>query len=246
MATDIATLGLGTDNPFLGIDNPYLRQMIDAASGDVVRNFNLTARPASNAAMVRSGSFGNSGLQEMALNDEKNLQGSLSDIATKLRFGDYTQQQDMYRWQKGYNEGQRQFDEGTRRYEQDFDRGVFNDSYAQNMGNLQAGIGLLGTLGGYNALDWQNATTEQDAPLNYLNRFSSMAQGLGGMGGSATQQGGGSSPLLGAIGGMQLGNSWWRGNNGGGSSQPISQSNQDAFESFGNSSGNWWGTGTSA
>lgn len=87
---DLSGWGAGTDNPYLGTSNPYLQQMIDAASGDVVRNFNLSARPASNATMVRSGSFGNSGLEEMARNDEKNLQGSLSDIATKLRFGDYT------------------------------------------------------------------------------------------------------------------------------------------------------------
>ncbi|OUM01748.1 hypothetical protein A8M77_14395 [Variovorax sp. JS1663] len=202
---------MGTSNPFLGTSNPYLQQMIDAASGDVVRNFNLTARPASNAAMVRSGSFGNSGLEEMARNDEKNLQGSLADIATKLRYGDYTQQQGMYQWQKN-------FDEGSRRYEQDFDRNVFNDSYAQNMGNLQAGIGLLGTLGGYNALDYQNATGEQNAPLSYLQQFSQIASGLGGMGGTTTgTQGTSSNPLLGALGGAQLGNSWWnRGNSGSG------------------------------
>ncbi|VTU34127.1 hypothetical protein [Variovorax sp. RA8] len=219
---DLSGWGAGTDNPYLGTSNPYLQQMIDAASGDVVRNFNLSARPASNATMVRSGSFGNSGLEEMARNDEKNLQGSLSDIATKLRFGDYTQQQDMYRWQKGFGEGQRQFDEGTRRYEQDFDRGVFNDAYAQNMGNLQAGIGLLGTLGGYNALDQQNAGFEQTAPLNYLQQFSQIASGLGGMGGTSTgTQGTSSNPLLSAVGGAQLGNSWWRqggGSSGGGSS----------------------------
>lgn len=239
--TDIATLGLGTDNPFLGINNPYLQQMIDSTSGDVVRNYNLTARPAQNAAMVNSGSFGNSGLQELQNNQDTNLQGQLGQISSQMRGQDYQQQQQQYDWQKQFGEGQRQFDEGTRRYEQDFDRNTFNDAYAQNMGNLQAGIGLLGTMGGYNALDYTNASTEQNAPLNYYNQFANIAGSLGGMGGTTSgTQGTSSNPLLSALGGAQLGNSWW---NSAQNNTYGSGSNYGSDLSNLGQSNNWWGTG---
>lgn len=245
--SDFATMGLGTDNPFLGMNNPYLQQMIDSTSGDVVRNYNLTARPTQNAAMVRSGSFGNSGLQELQNNQDTNLQGQLGQIASQMRGQDYQQQQQEYNWQKQFGEGQRQFDESTRRYEQNFGRDTFNDAYAQNMGNLQVGVGLLGTMGGYNALDWTNASAEQNAPMNYYNQFANTSSQLGGLGGSATQVGGGSNPLLGALGGAQLANSWWnnRGGSSGSGSPQMSQSdasnadNWFARQDAGGWGGNW-------
>jgi hypothetical protein len=48
-------------NPYLGTNNPYLQQNVNAAQGDIIRNYNTSAQPAYNAAMVRSGSFGNAG-----------------------------------------------------------------------------------------------------------------------------------------------------------------------------------------
>src|SRR3954466_3083753 len=111
-------------NPYLGASNPSLQDTIDKAQGDVVRNYNLTAQPAFNAGMVKSGSFGNAGVQEMNTNAQKNLQGSLGDISTQMRGADYKNQQDMYRW------------------DQDFGRTLYNDSFSQNQQNLQTGIGL--------------------------------------------------------------------------------------------------------
>lgn len=189
---DLSNLGLGTDNPFLGTGNPYLQQAIDAAGGDMTRNFNLIKRPANNAAMLRSGSFDNSALSELNANDERNLQGSLGEMATRARMQDYGQQQDMFRFQRG------------------FDRDVFNDSYAQNMGNLQAGVGLLGTMAGYNAQDVAGTTTQQDQPLTYWQQFANQASGIGsGFGTTTNRQGTTSNPLMSALGGAQLGSSWW-------------------------------------
>src|SRR4051812_29991817 len=135
-------------NPFLGKENPYLQQTIDKAQGDLVRNYNLTTQPAYNSAMVRSGSFGNAGVQQMNESAQKNLQGSLGDVSNSMRMQDYGRQQDMFPWANEFN------------------RNLYNDAYSHNMNNLTTGVGLLGTLSGYNANDLTNANNIHNTPLN--------------------------------------------------------------------------------
>jgi len=186
-------------NPFLGKENPYLQQNIDRAQGDLVRNYNLTTQPAYNSAMVRSGSFGNAGVQQMNENAQKNLQGSLGNISDSMRMQDYNNQQGMYRW------------------DNEFNRNLYNDAYSQNMNNLTTGVGLLGTLSGYNSNDLTNANNIQNTPLNYWSQFSNQANGMGqGYGTTTSNMGSSSSPLTSALGGAQLGQAamgWWNRNN---------------------------------
>ena len=227
---EIANWGLGEANPFLGKDNPYLQSIIDLSSRDLVDNYNRKVLPASNAAMIKSGSFGNSGLQELERADAEGLQRNLGDLASKLRFNDYGQQQQMFQWDQGQQEGIRRFDLG-------FDRDVFNDAYAQNMGNLQAGIGLLGTMGGYTQGDITNTTNQQNTPLNYWSQFQNAANGLArGFGTQTTTQGTTSNPLATAAGGAQLGNSWWNRGGSGGNAPPSGYSNWDSYN-YGNNGG---------
>lgn len=232
MATEVANMGLGTGNPFLGQNNPYLQANIDAATGDLVNNFNLTARPAMNAAMVKSGSFGNSALGELDNQAQSTLQKNIGNLSNAARMQDYQQQQGMYQWQKGFDENSRQFDLG-------FGRNIFNDAYSQSRNDLSVGMGLLGGLAGTNASDINSATTQQNTPLNYYSQFANLAGGIGN-GYGTTTTGTTSNPIATAAGGAQLGNAamnWW--NQQG--SQPISSSNQAGFDSFGASNG-WWGT----
>ncbi|SDN52004.1 hypothetical protein [Polaromonas sp. JS666] len=162
--------------------NPYLQPAIDAAQGDLVRNFNLTTQPAYNSAMVRSGSFGNAGVQQLNENAQLNLQKSLGDISSGMRNNDY-------------------------QFNQQFNRSLYNDAYGQNMQNLQTGIGLLDRQQAYDQNQTGNATTIQNTPMNYWQQFSNSANGIGqGFGSSTgTQMGGGSSPWTTALGGAQLG-----------------------------------------
>lgn len=76
-------------NPLLGVDNPYLQKVIDAQSGDVMRNL----MPMMNKANAASGSFGNSGVAEMY---GRQAADSLGDLANQTRFQDYTNQQNLY------------------------------------------------------------------------------------------------------------------------------------------------------
>ena len=74
---------------YLSQGNPYLTGMIDQAQGDVVRNYNNVVKPQTESAMVRSGSFGNSGLQQMQGEQQRTLQQSLGNISTQMRGSAY-------------------------------------------------------------------------------------------------------------------------------------------------------------
>jgi len=235
---DTANLGLGSSNPYLGQQNPYLQQIIDSGSQDLVDNWNKVQLPAMNAAAIRSGSYGNTALDELNNFGAQGLQKNLADLSSKLRFNDYTQQQGMYQWQQNYDENKRQ-------YEQNFDRGVYNDAYSQNQQNLQTGLGLLSMLNGWNTQDINNTTTQQNTPLNYWSQFLNASNGVGnGFGTSTSTTGTSSNPLATALGGAQLGSSWWNRGNTSGSSIPqsaITTANQssDPIGSLGSSQG-WW------
>jgi hypothetical protein len=232
-------LGLGgVQNPFLtGSGNPYLQANIDAASADLVKNYNLSAAPAQNAAAVRSGSFGNSALGEMAQQDQNILQKNLGNLSNSARMQDYQNQQGLYMGQQASNIAQNEWNLG-------FGRDLYNDAYGQNQQNLQTGIGLLGTLGQYNQGDLTTATNVQNTPLNYWSAFTNGANALGGQGGQATTtQGTTSNPLLSGLGGAQLGSNLWSQWNNSGSSTPQQTSSQiGAFNNLGSSNNGWWGT----
>ena len=218
---DVNNLGLGSDNPYLGQNNPYLEQIIASTTKDMTDAYGRTVVPAQNRAALQSGSFGNSGLDEMQRADQAQLQKSIADSSAKTRFNDYTQQQSMYQWDRNAQIGQNQFDD-------QFGRSIFNDAYAQNNQNLQTGIGLLDRLGQVNSADAATAQGLYDAPFKYLTQFSGLANGLGGKGGTTTStEGTTSSPVATALGGAQLGSSfsdWWN------SKKTTS----------GDTSGGWW------
>jgi len=186
-------LGFGASwtggNPFLGQGNPYLQQNIDATLGDITRNYNTMVKPQTESAMVGSGSFGNSGLQQMQGEQQRNLAQQLGNTAGNMRMQDYNQQQNMYQWDQGFN------------------RNLFNDATAQNNQAFNNYLNYNQTLGNLNTQDINNAATIHNMPLQYQTQFANLATGFGGMGGSGTSN----TPMpgnaaVGALGGWQLGN----------------------------------------
>lgn len=84
-----------TRNPYAGQGNPYLQQQIDTTLGDVSRGWNMVQAPGWETRKQRSGSFGNEGVamaEQMARSD---TQRNMGNIASQMRFQDYTQQQQM-------------------------------------------------------------------------------------------------------------------------------------------------------
>ena len=187
-------LGFGNwtgNNPFLGQDNPYLQQNIDATMGDMTRNYNMMVKPNMESSMVASGSFGNSGLQQMQQNQQQNLTDSMGKTAAGMRMQDYNNQQNMYQWDQGFN------------------RSLFNDAYDQNMGNLNATVGLLNNMNQWNQQDISNSTNLQNTPMNYWNQFTNAASAVGnGFGTTSQTTNMPGNPMLGALGGWSLGNAF--------------------------------------
>lgn len=164
--------------------NPYLDKSISDSLGDTTRSYNMTTAPAFTSAGVRSGSFGNSGLLQAQQESERQLQTTQGRQANDMRSQNY------------------QFD-------QNFDRGVYNDTFGQNQQNYQNAMGLLGTQNQFNTQDLGFGTQQQNAPMNYYQGFAGTANSFGGMGGtgSGTSSANG-SPIMGALGGAQLGSAF--------------------------------------
>ena len=89
--------GVGfSSNPYLQAENPYLTNSIDSALGDVTRNYNNTIKPQTESAMVGSGSFGNSGLQQLQGEQQRQMAQTMGNTASNMRFADYQQRADLY------------------------------------------------------------------------------------------------------------------------------------------------------
>lgn len=69
--------------------NPYLDKMVESAQGDVLKGYNNTVRPAQDALMARSGSFGNAGVQSTINDQQSDLTRNLGNLSASIRGTDY-------------------------------------------------------------------------------------------------------------------------------------------------------------
>lgn len=92
-----------TGNAYAG-SNPYLQQNIDAAMGDITRNYNDAIAPGLTTQSVSSGSFGNSGAQAAQQNSLNDLTKNLGNTASGMRMQDYTAQQQLAESYAGRND----------------------------------------------------------------------------------------------------------------------------------------------
>jgi hypothetical protein len=101
----------GGTNQYAG-SNPYLQQNIDAALGDITRNYNDAVAPGLSTQMVSSGSFGNTGNQAATQNSLNDLTKNLGNTASGMRMQDYTAQQGLAENQINRNMQNSQFNAG--------------------------------------------------------------------------------------------------------------------------------------
>ena len=210
-----------------GASNPYLDKSVNDALGDTTRSYNLTTAPAYTSAMVRSGSFGNSGVQEMQNDTQRQLQTTQGRQANDMRSNNY-------QFGVGTQQNQNQFND-------QFNRGVYNDRFGQNQQNFQNGIGLIGMQNQSNQQNLGFGTQMQNAPMNYYQGFSNMANSQGnGYGTDSSTSTARGSPMMGALGGAQMGfnayNQWNGGTNSMGN-RPYSGG--DAMTQYGNGVGSY-------
>lgn len=95
-------------NPYAGA-NPYLDQSIASAQQDVADGYNMLQAPAWASAMLNSGSFGNSGVQQAQAYDMGQVAKQQANIAQNMRMQDYTQQQQLGEDQANRNMQAQQF-----------------------------------------------------------------------------------------------------------------------------------------
>lgn len=100
------TMGAGNslDNPYGNVSaganayagaNPHIDQAVQRAQSSVVDSFNNMAKPQLETAMVGSGAFGNSGLQQQMQLQQKAAGQQMSDIASQMYMQDYQTQQGL-------------------------------------------------------------------------------------------------------------------------------------------------------
>lgn len=104
-------IGNGGSNQYSG-SNPYLQQNIDAALGDITRNYNSAVAPGLTTQMVSSGSFGNTGAQAATQNAMNDLTKNLANTASGMRMQDYSAQQQLAENQLNRNLQTNQFNAG--------------------------------------------------------------------------------------------------------------------------------------
>lgn len=159
-------------NPYSG-SNPYLQQNIDAAMNDVTRNYMHATAPALATAGVNSGSFGNSGLQQVQADQQTALAQQLGKISNSMRMQDYTQQQGLAENALNRNMQAQQFNSGVTdsnlnraMQAQQFNSGVTDSNLNRDMNAQQ-----------FNATQGNDWAGRNDSMLNSQN-----AQKLSGLG----------------------------------------------------------------
>lgn len=185
-----------SSNPFMGQSNPYLQKSIDSAMGDVTRNYNLAVKPQTESAMASSGSFGNSGLQQMQGEQQRNLAQELGRTDSNMRFADYQQQAQLYD-----NERNRQMQAMTAAPT------FANVDYTDLQAMQQAGNAIQGQTQGETTAAYNQYLDAREWPFKTLGAQAG-AMGSGSVGASTYQQqqpNTGANMLGGALAGAQIG-----------------------------------------
>lgn len=236
--------------------NPYLQQMGDSLVQQNTQNLQRNVLPSIASQAMASGGYGGSRqgvIESNALSDlnTANAQGLASlygngfNTASQYDLGLRNNQLGYLNANNSYDLGLRNNatsqDLGLRNNALGFanlnantglgyanlDRNINNDNLAWQQQGANMGLGVYDRLQQGNQTGINAGTNIQNTPLNYWNQFTNTANGIGqGYGtttGSASSQG---SPVLGALGGAQLGGqvgNWWgkQSSTGSGSFDPF-------------------------
>lgn len=140
-------------NPYLGMDNAYLNQVIGKAQGDVVDQYRRGTAAQTDAAFARSGAFGGSAHNERMSANEQTLADALGNISNQMRYADFGAQ-------RGLEEAA--IDRSVGAQQQDLQRnaGLRQAQIGLTNQNVQADLGrslqASGQTPGMAALDWQS------------------------------------------------------------------------------------------
>jgi hypothetical protein len=190
--------------------NPYLQQMGDMMAGTMTNNWQRKVQPQIASQSIAAGGYGGSRQGVAEANSANDLNMGIGSALANLYGQGYGQG-------LNYDLGQQNLGLGYA----NLDRNINNDNLNWRMQGANFGLNLYDRMQQANQLGLQTGTQLQNTPLNYWNQFSQGANSLGqGYGTSTGSQNMPGNPLMGAIGGAQLGSqfaNWWGSGNGGAS-----------------------------
>jgi hypothetical protein len=153
-----------------GQQNPYLDQQVANAQRSVADTYNLFTKPQTESAMVNSGSFGNSGLQQMQQYQQTQAGKQAADIATTMYGSAYNTDQQNKLAALGLQSG------------------VQNSAYTGANQLLNAGNVAYNNAQDKADFQYQQFQNQQNYPLQQV---AAVGGGLNNMSGSTTTQSGG-------------------------------------------------------
>jgi hypothetical protein len=163
--------------------NPYLDQNVNAAMQNTVKNYQLATAPQRDRQMASSGSFGNSGVQQMQLEDQRQLSNNLGNMASQMYGQNYANERQLQ---------QQSLSMAPSYANQDY----LDAAQLMGAGNILQNNQQAGLNQDYqNWLDAKNYPSEQLAIMN---------GGFGPQNGQTTTQQGGQGSALGKAGGGAL------------------------------------------
>lgn len=180
--------------------NPYLQQMGDMMAGTMTNNWQRGVQPQIASGAMAAGGYGGSRQGVSEANSANDLNQGIGSALASL-------------YGNGYNTGL-QYDLGKQNVGLGYanlDRNINNDNLNWQMQGANFGLGIYDRMQQANNLGLQTGSQIQNTPLNYWNQFSQGANSIG-QGYSTSTSTSGGNPLMGAIGGAQLGNqaaNWW-------------------------------------
>lgn len=210
-------------NPLLGMNNPYLQSQIDAAQGDVVRNFNNSVANNTDAAFARAGAFGGSAWQQAQGENANQLSQNLGRIANDMRMADYglqaqlgesdlNRQLQTQQFNMGLNDSAYQAERARQMQAAGLIPGMAQAGYTNAQALLGIGDAIQGQNQGKLDMKYQDWINQQNYPNQQLDVMGNAIRTLMGGGGTTTatgpnpyQRNSTASALGGALGGAGLG-----------------------------------------
>jgi hypothetical protein len=218
-ATNGGASGVGGISGYTAGQNPYLQQMGDALVQQNTQNFNRNVMPRIASQAMAAGGYGGSrqGVVEANAMNDLNM-GNANALASLYGNGYNTALQ--------YDLGRRGNDLGyysaTNQNNQamgnlglgyaNLDRSINNDNLSWQQQGYNNNMGLFGQLMNNNQTGISAGTNIQNTPMNYWSQFGNQYNSIGQGYGTSTASGGGGNPIMGALGGAQLGSqvaNWW-------------------------------------
>ena len=204
--------------------NPYLQQMGDALVQQNTQNLQRNVLPRVGSAAMAAGGYGGSRQGVVESNAISDLNTANANGLASLYGGAYNTnlQYDLGRRNNdlGYFGAANSYNLGMGNMGLGYaglDRQIANDNMSWGQQGYNNNMGLWGQLMNNNQTGIGAGTNIQNTPQGYWQQFGNQYNSIGQGYGTQTSSGGGGNPIMGALGGAQLGGqiaNWW---NGGGS-----------------------------